>query len=190
MKLTRTKRQQWIIFSQTSWTEVRVWTHPCQCAMIYCKTTDWDHFWTLNLTADILSERQQHPTQVPSDSLTTRSYQPVRGLGPVHALSLPIQAHVSLVCWRLVSRGRVSPRAASHSVGNVESCSVLHTREEQTQQESKRVRLTAEQTQERLGESWRVTSLTGAETVTGDIFRVFVLSLFLPPLSKRMLCCK
>lgn len=171
MKLTRTKKQQWIIFSQTSWTDVQVWTHPCQCMMIYCKISLSQFFKTLNLTADILSERQQHHIKVLNDLLTTTSYQIVQGICPMYALSLPIQAHVSLVCWQLFSHGSVSLLA----VGNVESCSVLHIREEQTQQESKRVRLTAEQTQERVRESWRVTSLTGAEMVTGDIFHVFVL---------------
>lgn len=115
---------------------------------------------------------------------------------PLYALSLLIQARVSSVCQRLFSHGGVSPSAtfshksskhkqllaASQSEGNVESSSVLHTREVQTQEEFKRAPThcrvnTRERESEKKVLVRRVTSLTAAETVTG-VGEAFFTSLF------------
>lgn len=128
------------------------------------------------------------------------------------SLSLPIQIHVSSICPWVSWHSGASPAAtfSQKSPPNTNSCwlraslrgmwnSAQHfTPEESKQRRSaEALRLTAKQThRQRVKVSERrVTSLTGAETVTGEpeaFFHLFVPlnSLPLPSVSERMLCCK
>lgn len=152
---------------------------------------------TLNLTAEGFRQREQCHIKVQlrvNGLLTAAHYQLVQGIRPMYALSLPDQAHVSSVCRQLFSHGSVSPAvtishksykhtqrlAVSQSEGNVESSSVLHTSGKQTQEECKRTqthrRVNTPAESEKVLER-RVTSLTGAEMVTG-VLEAFFTSLF------------
>lgn len=124
------------------------------------------------------------------------------------SLSLPIQIHVSSICPWVSWHSWASPAATFSqkspptqtvwaSLRGMWNSAQHFTPEESKQRSAEALRLTAKQTHRqsvKVSER-RATSLTGAETVTGEpeaFFHLFVPLDSLPPpsVSERMLCCK